>query len=82
MKKVLICLLYAIALPLFLQSQDNKAVADSLAAEIQGAAVNPFRVTLFHIKAHLGPFSAQSRAERLSEKIRELAGILFLTKTP
>ncbi|MEI8005122.1 MAG: mechanosensitive ion channel family protein [Bacteroidota bacterium] len=62
-----------IILPSLLNAQENKAANDSIRAASTAYPVNPFGKTLFYIRAHIGPYSAESRAELITGIIQKLA---------
>ena len=62
-----------ILLPSLLTAQENKTVSDSIRTVMNGYPVNPFGTVLFYIKAKIGPYSAESRANTVNGLIKKLA---------
>lgn len=60
-------------LPSLLTAQENKTLNDSIRTVTNGYPVNPFGKTLFYIKAHIGPYSAENRAGTITSAILKLA---------
>lgn len=63
--------------PLVTKSQDKSAVKDSVHEEFNGFPVNPFGQNLFFVKARIGPYSADDRAQTVTDNIRQLVADPF-----
>jgi small-conductance mechanosensitive channel len=66
-------------LPSLLTAQENKNVSDSIRTVMNGYPVNPFGTDLFYIRAKIGPYSAESRAQTVTGLIQKLADDPFFT---
>lgn len=79
-RKVLALVISVLVLmPTLLTAQENKAENDSIKAFTEGYPVKPFGKVLFSIKAKIGPYSAESRAQTVTGLIQKLADDPFFT---
>jgi len=64
-------------LPFLPEAQEKAAIHDTIRAGLTGYPVNPFGKDLFHIRAKIGPYSAENRAATVSSILRKIAGDPF-----